>query len=123
MDYLHLALPVDRVLDYREQSLALIRERALEAREVAIWGRPDLFSLIVVDPAGRERSGDVLNATSQRLLELAHEMGGSMEYCHGVGLKLQRLMERELGGGMGLLRAVKKALDPGNIMNPGKLGL
>ena len=123
LDYLHLALPVERVLEYREKSLALIRERGLEAREVAVWGRPDLFSLIVADPANGERPGDVLDATSQRLLELAHGMGGSMEYCHGVGLKLQRLMERELGGGMPPLRAIKEAMDPGNIMNPGKLGL
>jgi FAD/FMN-containing dehydrogenase len=123
LDYLHLALPVDRVLDYRERSLALIEETGLEVREVAIWGRPDLFSLMLADPANGERPTDLLDATSQRLLELAQDMGGSMEYCHGVGLKLQRLMERELGGGMLLLRAVKSALDPGNIMNPGKLGL
>ncbi len=123
LDYLHFALPVERVLDYRERSLSLIREEGLEAREIAIWGRPDLFSLIVVDPTNGELPDKTLDEASERLLGLAHDMGGSMEYCHGVGLKLQTLMERESGGGMRLLRAIKGALDPGNVMNPGKLGL
>ena len=57
------------------------------------------------------------------LLSTAQAMGGSMEYCHGVGLKLNHLMERELGPGMELLRRVKKAVDPAGILNPGTLGL
>jgi alkyldihydroxyacetonephosphate synthase len=50
-------------------------------------------------------------------------MGGTMEYCHGVGVKLGYLLAREMGVGHDVLRALKRALDPGNIMNPGKLGL
>jgi FAD/FMN-containing dehydrogenase len=46
-----------------------------------------------------------------------------MEYVHGVGVKLAHLMPRELGAGMDVLRGIKTALDPHNIMNPGKLAL
>jgi FAD/FMN-containing dehydrogenase len=50
-------------------------------------------------------------------------MGGSIEYCHGVGVRLAHLMEREHGGGLEVMRSIKRALDPQGILNPGKLGL
>jgi glycolate oxidase len=50
-------------------------------------------------------------------------MGGSMEYTHGVGVKLAPLMVEEHGYGLELMRQIKKTLDPNNIMNPGKMGL
>jgi FAD/FMN-containing dehydrogenase len=50
-------------------------------------------------------------------------MGGSMEYCHGVGVRLAHLLERELGTGTKILGALKRSLDPNNVLNPGKLGL
>ncbi|MCH8827487.1 MAG: FAD-binding oxidoreductase, partial [Chloroflexi bacterium] len=51
---------------------------------------------------------------------LAQQMGGSMEYCHGVGLKLAHLMTDEPGIGLKAAQAIKKALDPNLILNPGK---
>jgi FAD/FMN-containing dehydrogenase len=43
-----------------------------------------------------------------------------MEFCHGVGLKLAHLMEREHGFGLEVMRRLKVAVDPLGIMNPGK---
>ena len=57
------------------------------------------------------------------LLRLVQKMGGSMEYCHGVGIKLAPLMAEEHGYGLEVMRRIKKAVDPNDIMNPGKLGL
>ena len=54
---------------------------------------------------------------------LAQDMGGIMEYCHGVGVKLAHLLPREMGAGLDVVRVMKMALDPQNIMNPGKLAL
>ena len=42
---------------------------------------------------------------------------------HGVGLKLAPYMAAQHGAALDALRAVKSALDPLGIMNPGKLGL
>jgi len=58
------------------------------------------------------------------LLRLAHAHGGSMEYCHGVGLRLAHLMEAEHGiAGLAAMRAIKGALDPAGVLNPGKQAL
>ncbi|MGE5398311.1 MAG: FAD-binding oxidoreductase [Chitinophagales bacterium] len=52
------------------------------------------------------------------------EAGGSISHHHGVGLNRGRFMENEHGqAGMKVLQEIKRALDPDNIMNPGKLGL
>ena len=41
---------------------------------------------------------------------------------HGVGLRLGRFMKENYGTGFVTLQRIKKALDPNNIMNPGKMG-
>lgn len=57
-------------------------------------------------------------------LKTTMDMGGTCSHHHGVGLNRGRFMQQELGeAGFSLLKAVKKALDPDNIMNPGKIGL
>ena len=56
-------------------------------------------------------------------LEACHKVGGSVSHHHGVGLLKAKWMREEYGeAGFRVLEAIKKALDPNNIMNPGKLG-
>jgi alkyldihydroxyacetonephosphate synthase len=49
--------------------------------------------------------------------------GANLSHHHGIGYSRGQYMEEALGTSMNVLRAVKKALDPNNILNPGKLGL
>ncbi|MFM7684460.1 MAG: FAD-binding oxidoreductase, partial [Actinomycetota bacterium] len=49
--------------------------------------------------------------------------GGNLSHHHGVGLNLSRFVHEAIGGGVAVLQAVKDALDPRGILNPGKLGL
>ena len=49
--------------------------------------------------------------------------GGALSHHHGVGLNRARFVRDALGAGFDVLRAVKHALDPNGILNPGKLGL
>jgi FAD/FMN-containing dehydrogenase len=119
-DYIHIALPPSQVLPYREQALDLCQQRGIMVTQCGIWTRPELFSMAMHNPGGRL---EMLADTVDRLLELAQDMGGSMEYCHGVGVRLAHLLERELGTGTQILRALKQILDPHYVLNPGKLGL
>jgi alkyldihydroxyacetonephosphate synthase len=119
-DYIHVALPTSHVLPYRQRALDLCQQRGITVTQCGIWTRPELFSMALHNPAGHL---EVLSDAVDRLLELAQDMGGSMEYCHGVGVRLAHLLERELGVGTTILRALKRGLDPDGILNPGKLGL
>lgn len=50
------------------------------------------------------------------------ERGAAISHHHGVGLARRDFVARDQGSAMIVNRAVKRALDPRNIMNPGKLG-
>ncbi|MGH9057428.1 MAG: FAD-binding oxidoreductase [Acidimicrobiales bacterium] len=49
--------------------------------------------------------------------------GGALSHHHGIGLNRSRYMQGYLGPAFDVLAAVKAALDPHGILNPGKLGL
>ena len=58
---------------------------------------------------------------SKRLVDLALSLGGTSTGEHGIGVGKLGYMEREHGGAWPVMGAIKAALDPDNIMNPGKL--
>jgi len=53
--------------------------------------------------------------------DLALRMGGTTTGEHGVGAVRRPFMEREHGAALGAMRAIKRALDPRGILNPGKI--
>ena len=86
IDYVHVALPPSAVLAYRRVSLKLLASRGFHVHQTGLWVHAGLFSLVY--------SGGGVTAMAEahaRLLELAQDAGGAMEYCHGVGLRLAPL--------------------------------
>ena len=55
------------------------------------------------------------------LSELAVELDGTITGEHGIGQGKIAKLEAQAGGSIQLMRAIKRALDPQNIMNPGKI--
>ncbi|MDP7619094.1 MAG: FAD-binding oxidoreductase [Dehalococcoidia bacterium] len=120
--YIHTAVPISQVLNLRYQGIPLFQSEGFQVKEVAIWGEPEMFSIIATDPGGSDRGREKMREVSDRFIDLALEMGGTVEYCHGVGLRMKGAYGRELGaGGRELIRRLKTALDPSGILNPGKL--
>jgi alkyldihydroxyacetonephosphate synthase len=56
-------------------------------------------------------------------LEAALAVGATISHHHGVGLLKAPFMPAEHGSGMAIYHGLKQTLDPGNVMNPGKMGL
>ena len=57
----------------------------------------------------------------ERLLKRALKMGGTITGEHGIGDGKRRYMREEHGDAVDVMSSIKKALDPQNIMNPGKI--
>jgi D-lactate dehydrogenase len=61
-------------------------------------------------------------ATKARVFELAVEMGGTISGEHGIGIMKVDFLPMALGRGtIEAMKAIKQALDPNGIMNPGKI--
>ena len=61
------------------------------------------------------------NAFAERLVERALGMGGTCSGEHGVGLGKKKYLTAEHGEALEVMRTLKRALDPDNRMNPGKV--
>jgi FAD/FMN-containing dehydrogenase len=62
------------------------------------------------------------DAVNRIVHDLAHELGGSISAEHGLGqLKRTEILRYKDPIEMDLMRAVKRAIDPNNRMNPGKV--
>jgi D-lactate dehydrogenase (cytochrome) len=60
-------------------------------------------------------------AVAGRLVDRALAMGGTCTGEHGIGTGKIRYLEQEHGDAVELMRTIKRALDPQNILNPGKV--
>lgn len=123
--YVDVAVPTARALDYCAEVVAIASNFGIRVHSFGIWARPELVSYILEGASEpREPSGtSPLDQAMDTALLLARREGGSIEYCHGVGVRLAHLLPEELGSAYAVLRQIKTALDPTGILNPGKLGL
>ena len=77
----------------------------------------------IVFPVNPDDPADIREAErlSDRIAERALALGGTVSGEHGVGLGKRKFLAREHGESLEVMRAIKHALDPLGIMNPGKL--
>jgi glycolate oxidase len=84
-------------------------------------GDGNLHPNIIADKRDKEEMRRVEQAVSE-IFAAAIELGGTLSGEHGIGTMKAPFMEMELGTvGLEMMRRIKKAWDPNNIMNPGKI--
>ncbi|CDZ56753.1 FAD-binding oxidoreductase [Neorhizobium galegae] len=59
---------------------------------------------------------------AERLYQRAMDVGGTFSGEHGIGISKLKYLRREHGEAIDMMNAIKAAIDPRGIMNPGKLG-
>ena len=83
-------------------------------------GDGNFHAILLVDPAAPSEL-EAAKALSSRMVDRALRLGGTATGEHGVGLGKRGFMAAEHGQGWQVMGALKAALDPQGILNPGKL--
>ena len=115
------ALPISRLADCLLQSVDEVNASGIPYFLVGHVGDGNFHFgyLINPDDASERERAEQLN---RQLVARAIGMGGTCSGEHGVGLHKMDFLEQEAGeGALDVMRAIKQALDPLNIMNPGKI--
>jgi len=116
-----VVVPRSRVGDYLEAMARLQSESGLPIVCFGHVGDGNLHVNLMIDesnPAERETAGRV----KQRIFELAVEMGGTISGEHGIGIAKSEFLPLALSqASIDAMKRIKQALDPNNILNPGKI--
>ena len=120
-----VSLPVAVIPDFLRAAAPLVEREARGARVVCFGHMGDGNLHYNVSPPEGGSDADHLaryEAVNEAVLGLVIEMGGSISAEHGIGQAKRAWLPRVKGEvEMDMMRAVKRALDPLGIMNPGKL--
>ncbi|CAO1659275.1 FAD-binding oxidoreductase [Salinicola sp. NYA28a] len=115
-----ICVPISKLAECIEATQADVAESGLVAPLLGHVGDGN-FHLVVAVDRNSEQELETLAAFNQRLIERALAAGGTCTGEHGIGTGKRAYMEAEHGEGWAVMRAIKAALDPLGIMNPGKL--
>jgi D-lactate dehydrogenase (cytochrome) len=114
-------VPISHLADALLDSVTEAQEAGIPYFLVGHVGDGNFHMGYLIDPnipAERE-TAERLN---HQLVERALKLGGTCTGEHGVGLhKMEFLVDETGSGAVDMMRAIKRALDPLNIMNPGKI--
>ena len=84
-------------------------------------GDGNFHTILLVDPSDESEVARA-HGLAARMIARSQALGGTCTGEHGIGLGKKPYLADEAGqGGVAMMRAIKRALDPLNIMNPGKI--
>ncbi|MGB1035299.1 MAG: FAD-binding oxidoreductase [Primorskyibacter sp.] len=115
-----VCVPISKLAEAVAQAQADRDRLDLVAPIVGHVGDGNFHCGIRVDPDDPDEMAHVA-AFSACLAETALQLGGTVSGEHGIGLGKMKYMEPQHGAAVAYMRAIKDALDPNDILNPGKM--
>lgn len=117
-----VCVPLSRLTECVLEAQRLCRAHGLLAPLVGHVGDSNFHMLLIIDPTNAEELARAHRAVDD-LVHLAQDVGGTCTGEHGIGHGKLCHLEREHGlPALQVMHGIKRALDPLDIMNPGKLG-
>jgi glycolate oxidase subunit GlcD len=84
-------------------------------------GDGNIHPIIICDPRNKEQ-WNTIREVSKDLIDLTLRLRGTLTAEHGTGMSKSPYIKKELGETLEVMKEIKTALDPNNILNPGKMG-
>ncbi|MDO5768480.1 MAG: FAD-linked oxidase C-terminal domain-containing protein [Psychrobacter sp.] len=113
-------VPISRLAECVSETAKDIEDSGMIGPIVGHVGDGNFHVLLLVDTTDAQEI-EAAEAIIGRLAQRAIDMGGTCTGEHGIGQGKQKYMPYEHGNAIGLMQAIKTALDPNNILNPGKI--
>ena len=113
-------VPISKLAECIHETRIDIEETDIVAPIVGHVGDGNFHLVLIIDP---DDPHDMSRAKGliERLNMRAIAMGGTCTGEHGIGLGKMDFLVAEHGEAVSLMRSIKLAFDPANIMNPGKM--
>lgn len=115
-----ICVPVDKVGDFLSGMDARLKQLDPEALHTSVSHLGDGNVHLLMFPT--KNDADHIDTLTEMVEDVTLALGGSFSAEHGIGLtKKPSMARRKDKVALSVMRAVKQALDPDNIMNPGKV--
>jgi D-lactate dehydrogenase (cytochrome) len=114
-------VPISRLADCLLESVAETDASGIPYFLVGHVGDGNFHFGYLIDP-NNPKERETAEELNHKLVHRALSLGGTCSGEHGIGLHKQGFLVAEAGdGAVNMMRTIKHALDPHNIMNPGKI--
>lgn len=115
-------VPMKQIPNLIKRVQKISEEFDIPAMKYGHIGDGNLHVALFIDTAD-ESQWERLKQAADKIHRAAIELGGTVSCEHGIGMAKAGYMVDQCGPALGVMRAIKTALDPKGILNPGKLGL
>jgi D-lactate dehydrogenase (cytochrome) len=115
-----ICVPISKLAEAIEETRADLDQAGVKGPILGHVGDGNFHAVLLIDPDNPDEL-TAAKAASDRMVTRALALGGTATGEHGIGVGKLDYMQREHGGGWALMGTIKQALDPLNILNPGKL--
>lgn len=115
-----VCVPISRLAEAIRETQRDLAASRLPAPIVGHVGDGNFHVQILIDPTDPAELAEA-RSLGDRMARRALELDGTVTGEHGVGLGKKQLLVEEHGDALAVMAAVKTALDPYNLMNPGKI--
>lgn len=115
-----ICVPISRLAEAIAETAAEIDASPIEGPIVGHVGDGNFHTALLVDPNDPEEL-KIAKSLAQNMNRRALRLGGTITGEHGVGVGKARWMAEEHGDAWMIMSDLKRAIDPNNILNPGKV--
>lgn len=115
-----VCVPISTLAQAVRETQDDIERSGLSAPILGHVGDGNFHAILLIDPQS-DAEKKTAQGLSARMAERSLALGGTITGEHGVGMGKLDYMTAEHGVGWDVMAQIKRALDPDNIMNPGKV--
>ncbi|RYG71998.1 FAD-binding protein [Lentibacillus lipolyticus] len=115
-----VCVPISELAGAVRDAREAVEASGLSGGIVGHVGDGNYHILLMLDPSNPMEI-EKADRVNERIVSYALERGGTCTGEHGVGTGKQKYQEREHGEALRVMKKIKRALDPDDLLNPGKI--